>query len=124
MSAGLRQEFVSKGEKNNAQALAASKSNQVASFSFLGVRHEAGHFDREEEGGCASNANDLNCSGECAVGCEKSREGRDKRDNGREGGASFKFKDKWRVVLDENGEVGNAVRLGRLGSSPRRDASQ
>ena len=33
---GRGRKLVSKGEKNNTQALAASKSNQVAGFSFLG----------------------------------------------------------------------------------------
>ena len=113
MQSGGRK-LVSKGKENNTQSLAASKSNQVARFSFLGVSQEAAHFDREKKGGCASNANGLNCVGEGAVGCEKSGEIRGEGDNSGEGSSSFKFTNEWRVVLNVciNGEIGNAIRVG------------
>ena len=97
--------LVSEGEEDNTQAFAAGKSNQVASLSFLGVSKEAAHFDREEEGGSAHNANGLDCVGECAIRCKKPREVNCKRDNDRKGGTCFQFADEWGVVLNvgENG---------------------
>ena len=92
--------LVGEGEEDNTQAFAASESNQVASFSFLGISKEAAHFDREEEGGSAANANGLDCVRECAVRCKKPRKVHCKGDNNRKGGACFQFANEWGVVLN------------------------
>ena len=53
--------FMCGGKEKQAEALAASKRNQVASLCLLRGRKKAGHFDRNKEGGRASDANGLDC---------------------------------------------------------------
>ena len=80
---------VSKGEEDHAEAFTSGEGHEVAGFSFSRVSQETRHFDREEKGSGATNANSFNSVRESAVRGKEAREIFDKFDNGRERGKGF-----------------------------------
>ena len=80
---------VSKGEEDHAEAFTAGEGHEVAGFSFSRVSQETRHFDREEKGSGATNANSFNRVRESAVRGKEAREIFDEFDNGRERGEGF-----------------------------------
>ena len=80
---------VSKGEEDHAEAFTAGEGHEVAGFSFSRVSQETRHFDREEKGSGATNANSFNSVRESAVRGKEAREIFDEFDNGRERGEGF-----------------------------------
>ena len=58
---------VSEGEEDHAEAFTAGEGHEVAGFSFTRVSQETRHFNREEKGGGATDADSFNSVRESAI---------------------------------------------------------
>ena len=80
---------VSEGEEDHAEAFTAGEGHEVAGFSVTRVSQETRHFNREEKGSGATDADSFNSVRESAIRGKEAREIFDEFDNGRERGEGF-----------------------------------